>query len=932
MLHIVQQLARELHPHKHPHPEVTLESALERELGFDSLGRMELLQRLERAFGVRLPEHIVATAESPRDLLQAMARAHVVAEPAERVRLSPAESEGAVGAPPEATTLVDTLAWHARQHPQRVHIALYNEAGQIEDITYAALYAEAAAVAAGLQTRGLLPGQTAALMLPTSREFFAGFYGILLAGGIPVPIYPPARPSQLEDHLRRQVGILSNAEAVMLLTVPEARALTRLLRPQIPSLRQIATIPELAAEAGAYDCPVIQAHDTAFLQYTSGSTGQPKGVVLSHANVLANLQAMGQAIQIRSTDVFVSWLPLYHDMGLIGAWLGSLLYACPLVLMSPLAFLARPARWLQAIHRHRGTLSAGPNFAYELCLRRLDDSEIEGLDLSSWRIAFNGAEPVSAATIRRFSERFAPYGFRAEAMTPVYGLAEASLGVAFPPLGRPPHVDRIQREAFTRSGRALPASDDDATALSFVTCGQALPGYQMRVVDAAGHELGERQEGRLELQGPSMTSGYFHHPEATKQLFHGAWLDSGDIAYTVGPLVYITGRAKDLIIRAGRNIYPHEVEEAVGNIPGLRRGCVAVFGSPDPVAGTERLVVLAETRATEATALAQLRGQVEAIATDLLGTPPDEVVLAPAGTVLKTSSGKIRRTASRERYERGDIGKRPRALWWQMVRLTCASLWPQARRLGHALMTSVYAGYLWSLCAVIVPLAWMLVALLPYRSWCQSVLRSAIRLMLRLAGISLTVEGLHHLPRQEAYVLVANHASYLDGPVLFAALPGDLCYVVKRELATPFFARILLQRIGAAFVERFDVQQGIQDTERLVQAVRQQRSLVFFPEGTFMRVPGLQAFRMGAFVVAAQAGVPVVPLGLRGTRAILRSEQWFPRRGRLHLQIGTPLRPQGTDWAAAVALREAARLHIAQTCGEPDVLRNGQPDHDPAWR
>ncbi|MGE3539479.1 MAG: AMP-binding protein [Candidatus Tectimicrobiota bacterium] len=929
LLEIVQQLALELHPQRPFQSGITLDSSLERDLGFDSLGRMELLERLERAFGIRLPEQRVALAESPRDLWQALRQAHPATAASGVADLFPALPEAGVGIPVSATTLLDVLDWHAQQHPQRLHIALYDDTDHLQELTYTALHTAAVAVAAALQGRGLQPGQTVALMLPTSQEFFLGFYGVLLAGAIPVPIYPPARPSQLEEHLQRQRRILENAAAVMLLTVPEARALARLLSAQVPTLRQVLTVPELREAGGTYDRPVIQAHDTALLQYTSGSTGNPKGVILSHANLLANLQAMGQAVQIQAHDVFVSWLPLYHDMGLIGAWLGSLLYACPLVLMSPLAFLARPARWLQAIHRHRGTLSAGPNFAYELCLRRITDRELDGVDLSSWRVAFNGAEPVSAATIQRFSARFAAYGFRPEAMAPVYGLAEAALGVAFPPLGQLPSIDRIQRDPFMRSGQALPAQADDPTALHFVTCGQALPGYQIRLLDAAGHELGERQEGRLEFQGPSTTSGYFRNPDATRQLFHGAWLDSGDMAYTVGSLVYLTGRAKDMIIRAGRNIYPHEVEEAVGNIPGLRRGCVAVFGSPDPATGTERLVVLAETRQTEPAALAQLRQQVETVATDLLGTPPDDVVLAPPGNVLKTSSGKIRRAASRERYEQGDIGTRPRALWWQMLRLLWASLVPQVRRLGQALAASLYAAYLWALCAALVPVAWLLVALIPQRRWCQAILRGSMRLLLRLARIPVTVTGLDNVPAQGPYVLVANHASYLDGPVLYAVLPGGVCYVVKRELAAHWVLRLLLQRIGAVFVERFDVQQGVQDTARLVQAVRQGQSLVLFPEGTFGRVPGLQTFRLGAFVVAAQAGVPVIPLSLCGTRAVLRAEQWFPRYGRLHVHIGPPLSPGGTDWAAAVALREAARRWIAQTCGEPDALRHAPPADEP---
>jgi acyl carrier protein len=926
LLTVVQQLAIELHPHKYNALTVTLDSALERDLGFDSLGRMELLLRLERAFGVQLPEQVLATAEVLRDLVEAVHKASMGTALRIPTAVETDRSEAVDGIPAGATTLGEVLDWHVRVHPQRRHITLYVEDEHVEEITYAGLHASAEAVAAGLQARGLQPGQTVALMLPTSRDFFSGFYGILLAGGIPVPLYPPARLSQLEEHLHRQMRILSNAATVMLLTVPEAKPLARLLSAQVEGLHRVVTVSELAADGGNVVRPSVQAHDIAFVQYTSGSTGNPKGVMLTHANLLANLQSMGQAVQITSTDVFVSWLPLYHDMGLIGAWLGSLYYAYPLVLMSPLAFLARPVRWLWAIHKHRGTLSAGPNFAYDLCTRRIDDRDLEGLDLSAWRVAFNGAEPVSAVTLTRFSERFAPYGFRPEAMAPVYGLAEAALGVAFPVLGRVPHVDAIQREPFMRSGRAVPADTHDTTALHFVACGQPLPGYQIRIVDATGHEVGERQEGRLEFQGPSTTHGYFHNPEATSRLFHGAWLDSGDMAYMVGNSVYLTGRAKDIIIRAGRNIYPHELEEAIGDIAGLRRGCVAVFGSPDPVTGTERLVVLAETRQTDTDLLAQIRRQVEATVTDLLGTPPDDVVLAPPGSVLKTSSGKLRRAASRERYEQGDVGKRPRAVWWQLTRLALTSVLPQVRRVRQSIADVCYAAYVWGLCGAVLPIAWAIIALLPQRSWCQAVARLTVRLLLRLSGMPLVVQGLEHLPRHEPYVVAVNHASYLDGPMMLAALPADVHYVVKRELQAQYFTRVLLRRIGAEFVDRFEAQQGIQDTERLRQAVQQGHSLAFFPEGTFLRVPGLQAFHMGAFVVAARAGVPVVPVGIQGTRAILRAEQWFPRRGMVRVTIGTPMRPQGCDWGAAVALRDVVRTQIARYCGEPDAVHQMAAD------
>ena len=382
LLGVVRQLLSELHPHRSSPASVTLDSLLDRDLGFDSLERMELLHRLERAFGVHLPDWDAANAEVPRDLLYALRREQ--AGPTSAVLASAgilpaqAEPETVGDTPSAASTLIDALAWHVQHHPERPHITLIGDGDQAETITYGDLQGAAEAVAAGLQARGLQPQQTVALMLPTGREFFAGFFGILLAGGIPVPIYPPARLSQIEDHLRRQIRILANAGIVALITVPEAQSLARLLRAQIDSLHSVVTVDALSQSGASLTRYPARPHDIAFLQYTSGSTGNPKGVILTHDNLLANLRVMGQVVGIQSTDVFVSWLPLYHDMGLIGAWLGSLYFACRLVLMSPLTFLARPARWLWAIHRHRGTISAGPNFAYELCVGRITDADLEG--------------------------------------------------------------------------------------------------------------------------------------------------------------------------------------------------------------------------------------------------------------------------------------------------------------------------------------------------------------------------------------------------------------------------------------------------------------------------------------------------------------------------------------------------------------------------
>ncbi len=921
LMDVIGKLVEEVRPHAATHS-LTLDSAFERDLGLDSLGRVELLERIERTFGYRIPEQVIVGAETPRDLLSLLQSADAVpvsplVKETTATPIAPLVSATEVAIPGHAKTLVEVLEWYAQHQPQRQHITLYGDDESPEIITYGDLYTGAMAIAAALRQHDLMPRQTVALMLPTSRAFFESFLGVLLAGAIPVPLYPPVRPSQIEDHMRRQIGILDNAQATMMITMPEVQTLARLLQPNVPTLQHVVTNRELAGAVSDGTRPSVEAEDIAFLQYTSGSTGNPKGVVLTHANLLANIRAMMQAADATPQDVFVSWLPLYHDMGLIGAWLGSLYQAFHLVIMSPLTFLTRPQRWLEAIHVHRGTLSGGPNFAYELCTRRVSDEEIAGYDLSTWRIAFSGAEPVSPTTMQRFSERFAAYGFQPGAMAPVYGLAEGTLGLAFPAFGRGPRLDPVQRDVFTRTGQAVPAAPGDPEPLTFVSCGYPLPGHQIRIVDPAGYEVPERQEGRLEFSGPSATSGYFRNPEASRDLQRDGWTDSGDLAYIAEGEVFITGRAKDIIIRAGRNLHPYELEEAVGNLPGVRKGCVAAFGSTDPGSGTERLVVLAETRETDAEQQTILRSQIDALIVDMLGAPADDVVLAPPQTVLKTSSGKIRRAASRERYERGDIGKRPSAIWWQIFRLGATSLWPRLRRTARSLLELAYGLTAWAALGLTALVLLIAVTVVPTEQSRQAVTKRLAQFLLKLLGIRLTVRGLDQIPDAHPYLVVANHSSYIDAIVLIATLPPGIRYVGKREFSHLSISRFVFARLGVEFVERLDAQKSIEDSDRLLRLVQDGHSMVFFPEGTFGREPGLRPFRMGAFTIAAQTGAPVVPVALRGTRSILRGDQWLPRPQPVRVTALPPLHPKGKEWLDRLSLRDAVRTAILQHCGEP---------------
>lgn len=919
---VLADLAQELHPEWAERVAVRHDSRLERDLGIDSLARVELLARLEREFGTRLPEEALMAAETAGDLLAALRSASPALR--DEPRWAPAAVPPTAAVPERAETLIDVLAFHKDAHGARPHVRLLGPRGDVWTMSYRELWQGAQEIATGLAEFDLPRGSAVAVMLPTGEDLLQAFVAILFAGCVPVPIYPPVRRTQIEEHLRRQAGILGNARAQLLITTPEASLFGKLIRAQVVSVKAVVTAAALRRRATAEIRPRLTGESLALLQYTSGSTGDPKGVMLSHANLLANIRALGAALEVTSDDVVVSWLPLYHDMGLIGAWLGSLYYACAFVVMSPMSFLARPERWLWAIDRFKGTLSAAPNFAYELAVGKIADRNIEGLDLSSWRMASNGAERVSNKTIERFAARFAPYGFRPEAMTPMFGLAECAVALTTSPVGRLPRIDRIRRDDLVGWGKAVPAVGPGERQIEEVSCGIPLPGHEVRIVDSAGRELGDRQEGSIQFRGPSATRGYLRAPEKSAALFQDGWLNTGDKGYVAEGELYVTGRVKDIIVRAGRNLYPDEIEDTVGDLEGIRKGQVAVFASEDPRSGTERLIVLGECRLKEGERRERLRRQVVALVSELTGSPPDEVVLAPPGAVVKTPNGKVRRAACRRLYESGRLGRPPPALWLQIVGLLQASVGPGLRRWEQAAGALLYAIRFQLLYRGLAPVIFLGVLLLPTLAMRRQLFRAAARTMLRLADIAPRLEGLELLPARPPFLLLANHGSNLDGLVLTAALPVQFAFVAKRELARTIIAGTFLKRLGTVFVERLDPAAGVETTKDIVRALRAGENVAVFPEGTFDRRPGLRAFHMGAFVSACEAGAPVVPVGISGPRGILRGTSAFARRGRIRVAAGAPIWPSGDDWQAALALRDRTRKAILALCDEPDLA------HEPA--
>lgn len=551
-------------------------------------------------------------------------------------------------------TLVHALV-AAAEADDGVGITLVDEDEDEETVlTFRALLSAVARAAGELEDAGVRRGDRVLVVLPTSFDFVATFLALEALGATPVPTYPPADVRQIELTLTRLEHIAKTARVSTCLTSRALAPLLGSLARRAPTIRRIGVAPSTRPLAGPAARGALRLADldptgTAFLQYTSGSTGDPKGVHLTHANVLANLHAIGQRVRISRHDVIASWLPLYHDMGLIGALLMSVYWRLPLVLMSPRAFLGAPLRWLGAITRHRATLSPAPNFAYALCVRaaRLRPGALAGLDLSSWRAALNGAEPVNVNTIREFVDTFAPRGFSADAMLPVYGLAESSLAVTFPDVGAPLRVERVDRGALA-DGHVQPA--EGPGSICIVGTGTPMPGHDVIVADEELHELDEREVGHVLVRGPSVMKGYFENADATEKVLRDGWLWTGDLGFKSRGELFVTGRVKDLIILRGKNYYAEDIEAVVERVAGVRRGGAVVFGAYDDEAATEMVAAVCEARSLDPTETARIADDVRDAVAEECGLTLDDVVVVPPGTLPKTSSGKRQRSRVRQMF------------------------------------------------------------------------------------------------------------------------------------------------------------------------------------------------------------------------------------------------------------------------------------------
>ena len=560
--------------------------------------------------------------------------------------------------PAAVTTLVDALTGWARERPERPAYTFLDGSDEPPTWSFADLDLRARAVAAELARRGL-GGERVLVLCQPGLDFIAAFLGCLYAGAVAVPV-PPPRPRRGWSRL---AAVVADAAPAALLVDEPVQSTLRAAEAELPAIASVhrIAVSGLPRPPADWRSEPVAEDDLAFLQYTSGSTAEPRGVCVSHRNLVHNQELVRRAFAQSERSVIVGWLPLYHDMGLIGNVLQPLYCGARCILMPPMVFLRKPLDWLRAISRYRATTSGGPNFAYELCVRKAAEEERGELDLSSWAVAFNGAEPVRADTLERFARAFAPCGFRAEALYPCYGLAEATLFVTGGDAAAAPTVRRF-RQAALEAGRGEPAAEDAAESRALVGCGRAWAEQRLRIVDPqrrVGVEAGT--EGEVWVQGESVAGGYWGREQATAETFGatlegeaGRWLRTGDLGFVLDGELFVTGRLKDLIILRGRNHYPQDLEWTVGEShPALVPGAGAAFSVA--LDGEERLVVVHEVRRGfaedgEGVARAARRAVAEEHEVQL-----HDLVLLRAGSVLRTTSGKVRRRACRQAYLEGRL-------------------------------------------------------------------------------------------------------------------------------------------------------------------------------------------------------------------------------------------------------------------------------------
>ncbi|MCP4132864.1 MAG: fatty acyl-AMP ligase [bacterium] len=548
-------------------------------------------------------------------------------------------------------SISDAMLHYSRELPDRV--CAYFRTNDDEEFvyTYSDIIKRSTALAYALKEKGLEQGDRVVVVLPTCPEFIFCFFGILLAGGIVVQAAPPLGFRDLKHYVDRLSHMIEDCGARFFIS----------RHADFPSFEK--EFPEYEGECAFLDISDFDFNrertisyvppspdDICFIQYTSGSTGTPKGVPISHENIKSNLESIGAGLESEHDDICISWLPLYHDMGLIGGMLTPLYHNFPIIFFPPEAFIYQPIRWFRYITEYKASICLGNNFSYNYCLKKIKDKDLEGIDLSSLRTAFNGSEPINPQVLKKFHERFAKAGYAESAMFPCYGLAEATLAVTFAALWEPPKVLRLNRDSLHNGDRVVLAREDDEYAMEIVSVGKALHDMDVKICDSNNEPKKESTIGEIYIKGSAVMKGYYNqNKNNTGDTFHQGWLKTGDLGFIHNEELYITGRMKELIIIRGSNYYPADIEHVVKQVEGVDREAAA-FSYIDPGTGSENLALVFESKTNDQDRLKTIQKKIRQEVLDHFGILPHKVIPASPGDIPKTANGKLRRNHCKDLF------------------------------------------------------------------------------------------------------------------------------------------------------------------------------------------------------------------------------------------------------------------------------------------
>ncbi|MEZ5352422.1 MAG: AMP-binding protein [Bryobacteraceae bacterium] len=822
---------------------LSAKSSFQKDLGLASLDLVELVVRCETRLEMQIPDEIAEQADTPAGWAKAIRDGADSTAAQSAYRIVP-PSEEAIALPAGARNLAEVLYWHADKAHGRVHVHLLEE-GKGQGVTCDRLVETSTRVARGLISLGLVRNDTVAILLPNGADFLDAFFGVTLAGGIPVPVYPPSDPARVAEYVERQVGALQSAGIRFLISFDGLENIARLLRVNVPTLIDITTVEQLREYGMRTSARFPEPSPIALVQYTSGTLGRPRGAVLTHEAVLANVRAIGRALGVRPGDATASWLPLASDLGLVGCWLFSLYHATPLTLISPREFMDRPESWLWAIHDSHATMAAAPNFAYESCVRRAPLWALDGLDLSRWRVAINGGETVQPETMNRFASRFERFGFRRSALTPAYGLSENSVALAIADPGA---------EARLVDG--------------VYSAGPPLEGHEIRVLDEHGVPVPEGVTGRIEFRGASQCYGYYRE-SVISELGRGAnvtdrgagsWQDTGDRGFLRDGEIFLTGRVGDEIIRAGRVLAPQPIERAAGDVLGVVAGAAAAIGVQDRETGSERLVVIVESNADDDFERARVARSVHGAVRAAIGEDPGEVLVIAPGLLPRTSNGKLRRPEVRRLWAERRLGvpaPPPRAQRNALLRQNAMAL---ARR-------TVSRGISKGKDALRLTAARM-----------SAAGDDPVPVVLDWMGRKPAPEG---TSMQGPVVIVSNRCTKWDALSIVSLVQGPCILAGEEGLADmpPWASRLLRHRVARS-------------TEDIRAALRAGTTVILLPDSPLGTTVARCRYRLSALEAAIAEGAPILPFGMQ----VIRNQLFF--------RVAEKIRPEGRQ---ARELRQAVR-------------------------